>query len=1088
MKQYILVVLTCLSLANFAAADSAKDILKSSGVKGGLVVHIGCGDGKLISDLGENAGYIVQGLDTSAAKIEKAKNTIQSKGLTGKVTAKGFDGENLPYIDGSVNLIVVSNEKNRVPSEEIARVLAPLGVALVKKGVKFQAPGFSAKPSGDWVAHGKPWPKDIDEWTHYHHDPQGTMVGDDQVVGPPRGIQWVGGPKWLRNHDFMSSMHCMVSAGGRIFYIIDEGLRNHIFLPSNWTLIARDAFNGTILWEKSLKDWQPNNWPLKSGPGDLPRRMVAVGDKVYVTLGINEPLTCVDAATGRTLKTYKGTKSTEEIILSDGILYLNVQPDRQPVNFKAEATTYKEIRRAESGWAWTPDSPVRRVMAIKADSGKVLWKQDAKIVPLSLTVSDDMVFFHNGDGIVALDRKTGDDCWASRGPAIKSVPTGGSLRVVYTNGVLLFANGTKLAAFGADKGEPLWNGSLQKTSHHCPEDLFIIDGLIWSPNTGRPQENGTHYKVMNVRTGEVEKDFVAENIKGFPMHPRCYPSRATTRFIMTNGMGTEFYEVGGTKVDVNNTVRGSCIYGVMPSNGLLYKPPDSCACYYQSKLEYFCALAPKGAVKKKARNITRLEKGPAFGKIHPSSFNLHPSNSWPMYRGDPSRSGFSSAAVPNKLAKAWEVKLGGKLTQPVVAYGKAFVSAVDSQTLYALNAKNGDEVWKHVAGGRIDSSPTLYKGTVIFGCSDGWVYCLRAEDGALAWRYLVAREEKQIVSYQQLESAWPVHGTVLIQDDRLYALAGRNMFFDGGMRLVKLDPMTGKLLSENIMDENDPETGENLQTLISAKYMPIANEDILSSDGDRLYMLEQNFDMEGKRIQLAPTLPERRGEPAQAGSHLFCQTGLLDDVWFHRSYMIYGKDCGEGWGAYANPRIVAPSGRIMVFDDTKAYAYRSTPLHNMLHPRTRYYLYAADKDPGGVARMSAEEEKKAKGNKGEEDGVKISGHKVHWQLESPPFHVNAMALAAKTLFVAGPPDLADETAMMGYLPGADDEANRQLKAQEEAWLGKRGGILWAVSADTGEKLAEYELDNIPVFDGMSLAEGKVFMSMLDGSVVCYGSK
>jgi hypothetical protein len=62
---------------------------------------------------------------------------------------------------------------------------------------------------------------------------------------------------------------------------------------------------------------------------------------------------------------------------------------------------------------------------------------------------------------------------------------------------------------------------------------------------------------------------------------------------MTNGMGTEFYRIGGNSVNINNVVRGSCIYGIMPSNGLLYKPPDSCACYYQSKLEYLCALAPR---------------------------------------------------------------------------------------------------------------------------------------------------------------------------------------------------------------------------------------------------------------------------------------------------------------------------------------------------------------------------------------------------------------------------------------------------------------------------------------------------------------
>ena len=177
----------------------------------------------------------------------------------------------------------------------------------------------------------------------------------------------------------------------------------------------------------------------------------------------------------------------------------------------------------------------------------------------------------------------------------------------------------------------------------------------------------------------------------------------------------------------------------------------------------------------------------------------------------------------------------------------------------------------------------------MFGCGDGRVYCLSANDGALAWRYLVAPADRQNTFYQQLESAWPVHGSVLIVNDAVYALAGRNMFLDGGMRLVRLNPATGQKISETVLDENDPATGKNLQTLIAAKYMPVANGDILSSDGERVYMQEQNFDMEGKRIIVAPTQPGKttaQNEGQINKRHLFCQTGFLDDAWFHRSYLI----------------------------------------------------------------------------------------------------------------------------------------------------------------------------------------------------------
>ncbi|MGB2823134.1 MAG: PQQ-binding-like beta-propeller repeat protein, partial [Phycisphaerae bacterium] len=787
----------------------------------------------------------------------------------------------------------------------------------------------------------------------------------------------------------------------------------------------------------------------------------------------------LDAVTGKTVRTYDGTKATEEIVLADGVLYLLVNPARKPVTYRAEGTSYKEIGRASSAWAWSPEDPARSVLAVDAASGEALWRHDAKVAPLTLTLGDGKVFFADGSGTVALDRKTGKQLWTSKGPAIKRVGTGGALRAVYCDGVLVIAVGTRLTAFAAKDGEHLWTGSLLASSHHCPNDIFIIDGLVWSANTGTPQKKGTHLKALDLHTGEVKKDFVAENLPAFPMHPRCYPSRATTRYIMTNGMGTEFYRLGGKKVEIHHYVRGSCVYGVMPCNGLLYKPPDSCACYYQSKLEHFCALSPVSALQKKTAEEARLEKGPAYGQFRNPQSAIRNQNDWPMYRRDAARSGSCPSPVTAGLKQRWSVEIGGKLTQPVVAGGKAFVSSIGRQTLYALDTGSGKELWKYVAGGKIDSSPTVHGNTVLFGCADGRVYCLRAEDGALAWRYQVAPADRQIVSCQQVESIWPVHGSVLIVNGALYALAGRNMFFDGGMRLVRLDPQTGRKISETVLDENDPATGRNLQTLISAKCMPVANADIFSSDGSRLYMQEQNFDLEGKRLAIAPARPKGEAKGEKGGRHLFCQTGLLDDVWFHRSYWIYGDDCGEGWGAYAGPRRSTPCGRIMAFGEKRIYGFRGDPLGNMLHPRTSYKLYAADKD------STPAEPQPKKARRGGARGGRGRGFKQHWEVDTPGLLVNAMVLGKDRLFIAGPPDVADETKMLGYLPGADDEINRQLKAQDDAWHGRLGGLLWAVSLESGEKLAEQKLDDVPVFDGMSAAEGKLFVSLRSGRVACF---
>jgi hypothetical protein len=89
-----------------------------------------------------------------------------------------------------------------------------------------------------------------------------------------------------------------------------------------------------------------------------------------------------------------------------------------------------------------------------------------------------------------------------------------------------------------------------------------------------------------------------------------------------------------------------------------------------------------------------------------------------------------------------------------------------------------------------------------------------------------------------------------------------------------------------------------------------------------------------------------------------------------------------------------------------------------------------------------------------------------------------MVLADKTLFVAGPPEL---------LSLADRSiAQQDLDAAADAYDGKLGGTLRAISTQDGSKLAELKLDSPPVFDGMIAAQGRLFISTMDGQVRCLG--
>ena len=206
----------------------------------------------------------------------------------------------------------------------------------------------------------------------------------------------------------------------------------------------------------------------------------------------------------------------------------------------------------------------------------------------------------------------------------------------------------------------------------------------------------------------------------------------------------------------------------------------------------------------------RLELGPAYGLSGPpaSALDSPPSGDWPTFRANALRTGSIATTVSDDAAVIWSVQAGRKVSAPVAADGKVFASLVDEHQVICLDARDGRQLWQFTAGARIDSPPTCHAGTVLFGSADGWVYCLRADDGALAWRFQAAPQDRWIGAFGQLESAWPVHGSVLVQDGTAYFAAGRSSQLDGGIRLVGLDAVTGRLRCERPLEGPDYKLGD----------------------------------------------------------------------------------------------------------------------------------------------------------------------------------------------------------------------------------------------------------------------------------------
>ena len=144
--------------------------------------------------------------------------------------------------------------------------------------------------------------------------------------------------------------------------------------------------------------------------------------------------------------------------------------------------------------------------------------------------------------------------------------------------------------------------------------------------------------------------------------------------------------------------------------------------------------------------------------------------------------------------KDWEENLfvKGPVTSPVIVGDCVLVARPDAHEVVALDAASGAVRWRFTANGRVDTTPTIYEGLCLFGTKSGWVYCLRLNDGQMVWRLRAAPSEEQIVAYGQLESPWPVPGSVLVVEETAYFAAGRQSLADGGILIFSVDPRSGK--------------------------------------------------------------------------------------------------------------------------------------------------------------------------------------------------------------------------------------------------------------------------------------------------------
>jgi outer membrane protein assembly factor BamB len=626
--------------------------------------------------------------------------------------------------------------------------------------------------------------------------------------------------------------------------------------------------------------------------------------------------------------------------------------------------------------------------------------------------------------------------------------------MVYHDGVVLLAQpepnthhtyhtmpGT-LYALDANNGRQLWKYPYGGWGHCTPPDIFVVDDVVWTHVNAKTEfgsvwgkgfkakdSSVVHYRIqaLDLQSGKIIKELSTKEIFNVGHHHRCYRNKITERFLMSCRRGVEFVDLSTGENYQNHWVRSGCLLGYLPCNGLLYVTPHPCSCYINAKLTGFNALAPKR--KSKDRKIeamkNNLEKGPAYGQVRHQQTTIKNPHDWPTYRHDSQRSGASEFAVSTELRIAWRANIDTEPSGLVIANGKVFVAGVDTHTVYALNADNGQKTWSYTADSRIDSPPTLHNGLAIFGSADGRVYCLRKVDGALVWKFNASPSYRLVTSFGQLESSWPVPGSVLVHDEKCWFAAGRSSYLDGGIHIYSLEPTTAKVLHRETIYNPDPETGK-MSPEVSANVMSGLLNDIPASDGANVFVRQMKVSSSGGRD----------------GQHLFTTGGYLDPSWFNRTFWQVGQARTSG---------------LMVMGKDVVYGME------LYHSRSRERGFT----PGSMAYRLKCIPLKATARSSKSNNRRQQGPKPLWE-QRIDIRITAMIRTGDTIFVAGSPDVVDPEDPHG------------------AWEGGKGGILAAFASGDGRKLAEYKLPAPPVWDGMAAASDRLFISTMDGYVVCMG--
>jgi outer membrane protein assembly factor BamB len=621
---------------------AAQAALQRVGTIKGYCLVLGAGDGRLAYEIARRSQFQVVGLEPDAQRVAQARRRLAEAGLYGvQVTIHQGTADKLPFPSYWANLIVCEDTLPPSPAE-IYRILRPCGGSLVlilpesvaeERVTKWGAPAltgwkFQSGPAGLMVRQGgmgfQPMQhrQDADatttralvasiargplpgagDWSHFYADAGNTACSDDTLAPGAVDLQWFGrpGPRLMPDrHD--KSMAPLYKNG-------------RLFVPGDNCVIAVDAYNGTILWERDV----PRS--LRLGAFKNCGSMAATDERVYIASGSD--CLALDADSGELRQTLHVPASPDSTAREWG--YVAVANELLLGSTTRPEATFREQTLDTEVLIWRDLMPVvcsDSLFAHERDSGRKLWGyiSDRGVIinptialgsgrayfvestnPATRRVADGRIklptLLSKGADVVALDLRTGRVQW--RKPAgletiehvlflsyahdrlvitgTKNVTTPSGRRVRYD-----------LAVFAADTGERLWAGTQTPVPDNILEgphgeqvqhpalvgDVIYGNGFACKLNTGEPIEGWKWQKSRYCGTLSTSA--------------ACAFSRYDNPWM--------FDLKTGRHTVLTTEARSGCWINILPAAGLILVPEASAGCTCGHPIQTSLAFIPRSA-------------------------------------------------------------------------------------------------------------------------------------------------------------------------------------------------------------------------------------------------------------------------------------------------------------------------------------------------------------------------------------------------------------------------------------------------------------------------------------------------------------